>query len=88
MASRLAAYDLWVSRKKINVLYLHTLRLLVSLAECGHVHLRGTKGHGNGGEVAPHGADRTGGSAEALGFEPERKAYYYTQELRQATSPS
>ena len=50
LASRLVAYDLWISRRKINVIYLHTgtHRPLLSPPEYVHVHLRGTQGHGSG----------------------------------------
>lgn len=50
LASRLAAYDLWISRRKINVICLHTgtHRPLLSPSEYAHVHLRGTQGHGSG----------------------------------------
>lgn len=59
LASRLAASDLWISRRKINVICLHTgtHRPLLSPTEYVHVHLRGTQGHGSGEDRMARGSE-------------------------------
>lgn len=51
--------------RSILPIYTHTHSALFCLAECVHVHLTGTKGHGNGVKEHCTAADRIGVSSEA-----------------------